>query len=209
MKLNLTSFHFRELIVKSYSLDHIFLLKLIHEQTDITELVKESDKIAALYQSLIRKGLITENGSKLTTMGTELLVFLESKEQRKIEKKKVDVSMFEEWWKAFPGTDTFIHNGRKFIGSRSLRAGKDDCRIKFDKILLEGEHTAKDMIDALKFDVQQKKEMSVKTGVNKLSFMQNSLTYLNQRSYEPFIELIKENKTIVEPTKTFTGGVDI
>jgi hypothetical protein len=28
--------------------------------------------------------------------------------------------------------------------------------------------------------------------------MQNSLTYLNQRSFEPFIELIKEGQKIVE-----------
>ena len=185
------------------------MLKLVHEQLDLLPLMTESAKITALVQSLYRKGLITEDGSKITTMGTELLVFMDSKEPRKIEKKKVDNSSFEEWWKAFPGTDTFEHNGRKFVGSRSLRTGKDDCRSKFDKILLEGDHTANDMIDALKFDVLQKKEMSVKTGVNKLSFMQNSLTYLNQRSYEPFIELIKENKAIVETTKTFNGGVDV
>lgn len=185
------------------------MLKLVHEQLDLLPLMTESAKITALVQSLYRKGLITEDGSKITTMGTELLVFMDSKEPRKIEKKKVNNSSFEEWWKAFPGTDTFEHGGKKFVGSRSLRVGKDDCRLKFDKILLEGDHTANDMIDALKFDVLQKKEMSVKTGVNKLSFMQNSLTYLNQRSYEPFIELIKENKAIVETTKTFNGGVDV
>jgi len=27
--------------------------------------------------------------------------------------------------------------------------------------------------------------------------MQNSLTYLNQRSFEPFIELIKEGKKVI------------
>ena len=44
----------------------------------------------------------------------------------------------------------------------------------------------------------QKKDNSVKTGVNKMTFMQNSLTYLNQRTFEPFIELIKEGNNIVE-----------
>jgi hypothetical protein len=80
--------------------------------------------------------------------------------------------------------------------------------LKFDKILLEGEYTAADLIAALKFDVEQKKENSVKLGTNKLTYMQNSLTYLNQRSYEPFIELIKEGAKIDEAPK-IVGGTDI
>ena len=36
--------------------------------------------------------------------------------------------------------------------------------------------------------------------------MQNSLTYLNQRSYEPYIELIKEGIQIKE---TQSNGTDI
>jgi len=208
MKLNLTSFHFRELIVKGYSLDHIFLLKMIHEQLDLLPLMTESVKITALVQSLVRKGLITEAGDKLTTMGTELLVFMDTKDPGKIVKKKVDISIFEEWWKAFPGTDTFSYKGKTFSGSRSMRVSKDDCRIKFDKILLEGEYTAQDLIDALKLDVQQKKDASVEQNKNKLTYMQNSLTYLNQRSYEPFIELIKEGSIATESTYV-TGTTDI
>ena len=55
-----------------------------------------------------------------------------------------------------------------------------------------------DLLEAIKYEVLQKKENSVKTGVNKMTFMQNSLTYLNQRTFEPFIELIKEGHNIVE-----------
>ena len=205
MKLNLTAYHFRELIVKGYSLDQIFLLKMIHEQLDLLPLMTESAKITALVQSLNRKGLITDDGSKLTTMGTELLVFMDTKEPRKIEKKKVSTSIFEEWWKAFPGTDTFSYKGKTFNGSRSMRVGKDDCRLKFDKILLEGEYTAQDLIDALKLDVMQKKEASIEQGRNKLTYMQNSLTYLNQRSFEPFIELIKQGIKIEEEPAIVRG----
>ena len=50
--------------------------------------------------------------------------------------------------------------------------------------------------------------MSVKLSTNKLTYMQNSLTYLNQRSYEPFIELIKEGAKIEEAPKV-TGGTDV
>ena len=38
--------------------------------------------------------------------------------------------------------------------------------------------------------------------------MQNSLTYLNQRTFEPFIELIKEGHKIVEAPQV-AGGTDI
>jgi len=38
--------------------------------------------------------------------------------------------------------------------------------------------------------------------------MQNSLTYLNQRSFEPFIELVKEGKKVIEEP-IVKGGTDI
>jgi hypothetical protein len=50
---------------------------------------------------------------------------------RKIEKKKPSSSDFELWWKAYPGTDTFTHKGKKFVGCRTLRQNKDECRLKF------------------------------------------------------------------------------
>ena len=49
-----------------------------------------------------------------------------------------------------------------------------------------------ELIQALEFEVNQKKDNSVKSASNRMTFMQNSLTYLNQRTFEVFIELIKE-----------------
>jgi hypothetical protein len=60
----------------------------------------------------------------------------------------------------------------------------------------------------LEFDVLQKKENSVKNNDNKLRYMQNSLTYLTQRSFEPFIELVREGMVVKAAVKT-TGGTDI
>ena len=80
-----------------------------------------------------------------------------------------------------------------------------DEKIKFDKILGEGEYTADDMLAALQFDVTQKKENSVKAKANKLTYMQNSLSYLNQRAFEPFIELIKEGTKIEEAPEQLKG----
>ena len=207
IKLNITLSHFEEIIKQSYSLDHVFLLKLIEEEADISDLCNDSAKVCALLQSLVRKGLITEE-HKITLQGKEILKFVETETEAKLVKKKAPASDFEEWWKAFPGTDTFTHKGVKFAGSRSLRRDKDNCKLKFDKILLEGEYTATQLIEALNYDVLQKKENSVKQKANKLTFLQNSLTYLNQRSYEPFIELIKEGTKIDEATKP-VGGTDI
>ncbi len=207
MKMNVTPYHWEELSKKGYTLDQIFLLMLVHDEVDITSMCNASVKISMVHSSLLRKGLITEE-SKLTTMGTELLVFMDSKEERKIVKNKKSTTVFEEWWSAFPGTDNFTCLGINFKGARSLRTAKDACRLKFDKILLEGEHSASDLIDSLKYDVSMKKEMSVKGMSNKLTYMQNSLTYLNQRSYEPFIELVKAGATI-EKSFTPKGGTDV
>jgi len=207
MKLDITYFHFEELLKKGYSLDVVFLLKLIEENYDVRALRDDNIKIEALYQTLVRKGLITEKG--LTLTGKELLKFINIKEPTVRIQKKVDItSEFEEWWKAFPGTDNFTHKGKKFSGDRTLRKTKEDCQLKFDKILEEGEYTAKDLIDSLNLDVLQKKENSVKTGTNKLTYMQNSLTYLNQRSFEPFIDLLKEGYVVEDKAPT-NGSTDI
>ena len=207
MKLNVTLSHFEELIKKTYSLDLVFLLKVIEEGLDTTELCENSVRVCNLFQTLERKGLICTD-QKLTLQGKELLSFMETEGEAKIAKKKPASTEFEEWWKAYPGTDTFTHKGKKFTGSRSLRQNKDECRLRFDKILLEGEYTLADMLAALSFDVAQKKENSIKTGSNKLTYMQNSLTYLNQRSFEPYIELIREGAKVEEANKPI-GGTDI
>lgn len=208
MNLKITPWHYEELIKQGYTLDSIFLLKLIEGDVDITELCNDNVKISTLYLFLVRKGLVTTVDGKITTTGYELLRFIDSRSKGKIVKRQPDVVGFEEWWKSYPGTDMFLHKNKKFVGSRSLRQNKEECLLRFDKILLEGEYTAKDLIDALLLDVHQKKENSVKLGVNKLTYMQNSLTYLNQRSFEPYIELVKQGVKI-EETPENTGGTDV
>jgi len=207
MKFQVTPYHFEELIKKSYSLDLIYMLKLVEGQFDLTPLCEGSMKIAALYQGLIRKGLVTDD-DKISVTGQELLKFMTTKEATKFIKRKPPTSEFEEWWKTYPGTDTFKYKNIIFKGSRSLRVDTSNCRIQFEKILNEGEYTAKQIIDATAFDVKQKKEESIKNKTNKLKYMQNSLTYLNQRSFEPFIELINEGIAI-EESSSIARGTDI
>jgi len=208
MNFKLDVHHFEELIAKSYSLDHVFLLMLINEKYEVSPLCENSMKIAGLYQGLVRKGLITDD-DKLTLSGHELLTFLATRgKAKKIIKRKPATTEFEDWWKAYPGTDTFTHKGKSFTGNRTLKSGRDECRLKFDKILLEGEYTAAQLIDALNFDVLQKKEASVKQMKNNLTYMQSSTTYLSKKSYEAIIELINEGVKIVESTE-ISKGTDI
>jgi hypothetical protein len=209
MKLSITPQQFEELIKKGYNLDIIYLLKLIDEQFDISPLCEGSMKIDSVYQSLIRKGLITKDDEKLTLIGKDLLKFIETKNDVKIIRRKPATTDFEEWWKTYPGTDSFEYKGKTFKGTRALRLHKDDCRLKFDKILIEGEYTASQLIAALNFEVIQKKEASLSTGTNRLTFMQGSSVYLNQRAFEAFIELINDGAKIdIAPQKP-TGGTDI
>lgn len=206
MKLKIAPSNFIELIKKQYSLDNIYMLKMIDEGIDLEEACTGSARFNSLYTSLERKGLVSDG--KVTMIGKELIVFAESESADKIVKRKPATGEFAMWWAAYPGTDTFEHKGRKFVGSRSLRQNKEECRLKFDKILIEGEYSIGELIAALEYDVLMKKENSVKTGNNKLSYMQNSLTYLNQRSFESFIELIRAGKAEKEE-KQIGGGIDI
>lgn len=208
MNLNITHYHFEQIYKAGYTLDTIYMLKLVDEGFDVTTLC-EDPKISMLCQTVRRKGLLTEN-FKLTLVGKSILGFLddEGTPEAKLIKKKASSDDFDRWWKTYPGTDTFTHKGKDFTGTRSLRAKKDDCKAKLKSIIAEGEYTIDDLIAALEYEVLQKKENSYKTKTNKLSFMQNSLTYLNQRTFEPFVELIKEGK-IIKETPIIKGGVDI
>lgn len=208
MNLNLHTSHFKQIIENGYSLDMVFLLKLAEEEECIESFCNGSPKLEALYQGIYRKGLISVE-DKLTLTGKSVLEFLTTAEETtKFVKKRKTSDDFELWWKAYPGTDTFKVSGKSFTGTRSLRNKKDECKIKLYKILEEGEYTIKDMIDALEFEVSQKMNNSIKTGVNKMTFMQNSLTYLNQRTFEPFIELIREGHK-QEIDTPVSGSTDI
>jgi hypothetical protein len=164
-------------------------------------------KIAGLYQSLVRKGLVSDVTQEITQIGRELLTFADTEVKEPIKKLKQKSSDFETWWNAFPATDNFEHRNKKFSGSRGLKRSREDCRIKFNKILAEGEYTAQLITDATALDVFLKKEASVKNNENRLSFIQNSLTYLTQRSFEPFIEMIKTGMEI--PNAQTKRSVDI
>ena len=88
MKLHITPEQFEELIKKSYSLDIIYLLKLIDAKYNVEPLYENSMRLSAIYQSLIRKGLIAKDDDKITIIGKDLLKFVvEDNNQKKFVKK--------------------------------------------------------------------------------------------------------------------------
>ena len=204
MNLTLTFSHFKELTKAGYSLDMLCFITLVEEGNDVDEMCTDDSKMKMLYQTVRRKGLLSES-NKITIIGKQVLSFLNEKiEQPKIIKKKKE-SDFDKWWNQYPGTDTFTYKSQDFTGTRGMRVKKEECKLKFNNIVEEGEYTSIELIAALEYEILQKKENSIKTKVNRLTFMQNSLTYLNQRSFEPFIELIREGKTIKESAEPIKG----
>ncbi len=183
---------FKELIEKGLSLDLIYVLQKIDEGVKIG-----GGKLDNLLNTLVRKGYVLEG--LITAEGKELLSSLNTTIKTKKMPKYED--LFEKWWKAYPGTSEFTYKNRKFVGSRALRLKKEECRVKFEKVIEEG-ITGEDMVKALEKEVLQKKEESLRTGQNKINFMQNTLTYLNQRTFEPYIELIKETKSSTQSTNS-------
>jgi hypothetical protein len=176
---------------------------LVEDGSDVDSLC-EASKIKMLHQTVRRKGLLSET-NKVTILGKELLAFLNEEQETKMPKKKKTDTDFDKWWSVYPGTDTFTYKGQSFTGTRSMRAKKEECKVKYNSTLAEGDYTAKELMAALEYEILQKKENSIKTKTNRLTFMQNSLTYLNQRSFEPFIELIRDGKTIKESAEPIKG----
>jgi hypothetical protein len=183
----------------------IFLLKLIEEEFDTKTLAEGGPKVEALRQTLRRKGLVSEQ-FKLTILGRNLLEFMNTRAKTsKIVKKTQTHAEFERWWAAYPGTDIFVYKGKSFAGGRTLRVHRDDCQAKLDAILAEGEYTIDQLIAALEYEVKQKKENSFKTGTNRLTYMQSSITYLNQRSFQNYMELIDQGVDIKESPEPIKG----
>jgi DNA-directed RNA polymerase len=198
---------FIELHNKGYTLDMVYLLFLFRDNIDIRSM-SSSARINEIISLLIRKGLLTEEDN-ITVEGEGLLKFMDNPgEEVKLVRKKTD-DEFDLFWKVFPASDIFEYKGVKFTGSRALRINKEDCKVKLKAILNTGEFSINEIVEAVKYDVQCKMENSIKTKTNKLSYLQNSLTYLRQYSFLPFLELIKEGKVIKEETQKTFDGINI
>lgn len=206
MKLTLSPGKFLNILQQGYSFDSVILLKMMGEGYDIP---KEEEKIALLLSSLKRKVLITEEG-KITEQGKQLLEFLDSKETKKFTKLKPDEKdSFSIWWDTYPAGATFIYRGKKFEGTRSFRVKRDNCRLKYNKILLEGEATPEELLEALKLQIHRIKEESYYTSKNTMKYLVNTERYFNDKQYSSFLKELREGTKVIEKEETIFNGVDI
>src|SRR6201999_149781 len=98
-------------------------------------------------------------------------------------------------------------------GTRSLRSKKDECSIKYQNILAENSFTHQEVLKALEWEVEARKDQSVVRKANQLSFMNALPIWLNQRKFEDYIPLAKkgpykpksisEKKELIETEKLF------
>lgn len=203
--------NFIEILKQGYSLNNIYILEAIKEGLHPEDYLTFPSGKATL-QGMMRKSLISTSYD-ITEYGEGVLKLAYSDDTKAVvEKKEKAMSQktefFEKWWLSFPGTDTFEYKGKKFTGSRALRTNKEECRALFNKILKEG-FTGEEMLQSLDYEITQKKEDSIKRKENKLRFMQNSATYLRQRTWEPFIELARQGNNIKEEATSSSSITDI
>jgi hypothetical protein len=208
---NITPEKVEEIYNKGYDLNILCFLDMIN--SGFYEFLHP--KLLILEQTCKRKKLISDD-NKLTEEGKNLLSFVSviGEEVPKLTRKKrvpkpevKPDDNFIKWWKAYPASDTFEYKGRKFKGTRALKTKKDECRVKLDKILLSGEYTIDELVLALQLEISQKAEASYKTNINKMSYFQNSLTYLNQGTYDSFVELVRAgHKPEEEKKQSVTGN---
>ena len=205
MKLDITDAHYIELHKKGYTVDMVVLLWWVQKGLAIEHIVQGSKKIEAIYNVMIRKGLITKD-DKVTKIGIEILDFISKKTNKKFMKPKVHATKFDEWWETFPANDKFTVRNKTFGPTRAFKTKKDGCKLLFDKMVLDGEFTAEQIIDATQYDINLKLERSYKTNSNQLKYLQNSHTYLFQKTFRGFVDMGTGEKP---KSSSNLGSIDI
>lgn len=93
--------------------------------------------------------------------------------------------LFDEFWKLYPSTDKHSI----YPKTRSLKSNRIGCKNKYIKYIKEGvKHS--DIIKALRYEIEDRKTTSGRD--NKLSYMKNSSTWLNQREFDIILETMTD-----------------
>ena len=206
---NISLEEFKALVNAQIDVTALYLLECVSNKIDILSEFPNSSKVKAWLVTLQRRGYVTDMGD-ISETGKQLLDIVSNGKSKSIKKELTVIESkqedgFERWWAAFPSNDVFTYKGRTFKGSRSLKSDKPKCRAYFDKIINEGEYTVDDLIRALEYEVNIKKEASLKEGINKLQYLSGSAPYLNQRKFEAFIEISKNAQPITSSESQYSG----
>lgn len=184
---NFTEGHFDSLLKQKIPLECIFLLEMLVNERDV-----DNEPYLSYLQRLQRKGYI-DGKQQLTEYGKALYKSLFEdvvavKPKRAVEKN----DLFEKWWETYPATNDFEINGRHFQGSQVKRVQKAECQKMFN--VLSNSYKPEDIIDATAYHIKNAKEVSFKKRENQLTYVTNSLRYLTQKYFEPFIGKLKKEE---------------
>ena len=79
MNIKITFSHFEEIIKSGFNLDMLFFIMQVEEGADVDEMIKDNPKISMLYQTVRRKGLLSD-ANKVTIIGKQLISLLNEEE---------------------------------------------------------------------------------------------------------------------------------
>lgn len=177
--------------------EFLSLYKVFSSENNIRKIQYNSDMLNS-YLEIEGKGLIkiiTNDNGALTFYMREagnILIksFNENPETeqppQQIQQKLTNNNhKFEEFWLTFPNSD---EHGI-FKKTRILKAGKDNCKRKYIEYLTK-EVKHEDIIKALKYEIKLRRD--VNNGQNKMTYMKNSLTWLNTKEFEIILETMDE-----------------
>lgn len=183
-----------DLYLHSLKLHRGHIAFLVYFQTGMAHMLPKH-KFAT---DLMKSGYVYDD--TITTKGIDLMNEVTNWEgiyepKQKVKKAKIEYTPeFEKWWSTYPSTDNFEYAGQEFVGTRSLRSDQEKCSVMFQEALQH--HSFESLLAALEYEVEARKDQSVIRKKNELSFFRGSHTYLNKRTYEDYIPLIKKGKYI-------------
>lgn len=155
------------------------------------------EELLSYQQRLVRKGYIDMKGAVMPAgMALYHSLFKEVEEIKVKKREKKPLEKFDEWWDVFPTSDNFVVNGRMFPGVRKLTTDKEGCRKIFNALTVN-EFTVEDVIRATKYHINMAKQKSYSERANKLTYIPNSLRYLREKYFQPYIKP-SENDNVEE-----------
>ena len=199
----------KELHKLHLNLDHLYAIELSLGEGSLADVPN------SVLQALVRKKYLDEQGNAME-LGKKLHSLLSAPDFKSGAEIRKDLKalkdnysvQFLEWWAAYPATDGFEKNGKRFEGTRALRVDKEKCEKKYLEILGKGVNH-NDMVEVLGYIVYLKQSKSVKTGENHMSYIPGSLPYLNSGGYEAYISAMKEDKTYSNKKKQVFGNGEV
>lgn len=156
------------------------------------------DEIGA---DLIHNIFITEKGEEVMQTTNEFYEQIKNTELSDAVLTTFD-TQFNEFWETFPTSDKY----QGYPHTRVLRSDKERCKKYYKKALEEASH--EDIIKALVYEIKMREKNSInnfKSSFSDFKFMKASSTWLHQKEYNIYIQLMKEDT--VEKKDVFSEDV--